>query len=107
MNRCCSCMKRHRLRVIATLGSLGARVLTVDGALLTVPGYPAEHVVDTIGAGDAHAGAVLLGLSRGLSLPDAVALGNHVSAAVVQTAGATLSEGDFAKLSIHKQGTEA
>ena len=93
--------------VIATLGSLGARVLTVDGALLTVPGYPAEHVVDTIGAGDAHAGAVLLGLSRRLSLPDAVALGNRVSAAVVQTAGATLSEGDFAKLSIHKQGTEA
>ena len=92
--------------VIATLGSLGARILTVDGALLTVPGYPAEHVVDTIGAGDAHAGAVLLGLSRGLSLPDAVALGNRVSAAVVQTAGATLSEGDFAKLSIHKQGTE-
>lgn len=93
--------------VIATLGSLGARVLTVDGALLTVPGYPAEHVLDTIGAGDAHAGAVLLGLSRGLSLPDAVALGNRVSAAVVQTAGATLSDGDFAKLSIHKQGTEA
>ena len=60
---------RTQAPVIATLGSLGARVLTVDGALLTVPGYPAEHVVDTIGAGDAHAGAVLLGLSRGLSLP--------------------------------------
>ena len=99
--------EKTQASVIATLGSLGARVLTVDSALLTVPGYPAEHVVDTIGAGDAHAGAVLLGLSRGLSLPDAVALGNRVSAAVVQTAGATLSDGDFAKLSIHKQGTEA
>ena len=78
--------------IIATLGKLGARVLAEDGTLLTVPGYPAEHVVDTIGAGDAHAGAVLLGLSRGLSLADAVALGNRVSAAVVQTAGATLSD---------------
>ena len=66
--------------------------MAADGALLTVPGHPAEHVVDTIGAGDAHAGAVLLGLSRGLSLPDAVALGNRISAAVVQTAGATLSD---------------
>ena len=78
--------------IIATLGKLGARILTEDGALLTVPGHPAEHVVDTIGAGDAHAGAVLLGLSRGLSLPEAAALGNRVSAAVVQTAGATLSD---------------
>ena len=78
--------------VIATLGRHGARVLAEDGALLTVPGQPVERVADTIGAGDAHAGAVLLGLSRGLSLPDAVALGNRVSAQVVQTAGATLSD---------------
>ena len=78
--------------VIATLGRHGARVLAGDGALLTVPGQPVERVADTIGAGDAHAGAVLLGLSRGLSLPDAVALGNRVSAQVVQTAGATLSD---------------
>lgn len=78
--------------VIATLGRHGARVLAGDGALLTVPGQPVERVADTIGAGDAHAGAVLLGLSRGLSLPDAVSLGNRVSAQVVQTAGATLSD---------------
>ena len=84
--------ERTHAPIIATLGKLGARVLAADGALLTVPGHPAEHVVDTIGAGDAHAGAVLLGLSRGLSLPDAVALGNRISAAVVQTAGATLSD---------------
>lgn len=78
----------------------------MDGALLTVPGYPAEHVVDTIGAGDAHAGAVLLGLSRGLSLPDAVA-GQRVSAGSRSNGGRDAVGGDFAKLSIHKQGTEA
>ena len=84
--------QRTQAPVIATLGRHGARVLAEDGALLTVPGHPVERVADTIGAGDAHAGAVLLGLSRGLSLPDAVALGNRVSAQVVQTAGATLSD---------------
>ena len=84
--------QRTQAPVIATLGRHGARVLAGDGALLTVPGQPVERVADTIGAGDAHAGAVLLGLSRGLSLPDAVALGNRVSAQVVQTAGATLSD---------------
>ena len=42
--------------------------------LLTVPGYPSSSVVDTIGAGDAHAGAVMLGLSRGMTLADAAAL---------------------------------
>ena len=93
--------------VIATLGSLGARVLTVDGALLTVPERSRGDGWWTPSArAMRNAGAVLLGLSRGLSLPDAVAFGNRVSAAVVQTAGATLSEGDFAKLSIHKQGTD-
>lgn len=92
MRRCAPCIKGRRRRLSPTLGRHGARVLAEDGALLTVPGQPVERVADTIGAGDAHAGAVLLGLSRGLSLPDAVALGNRVSAQVVQTAGATLSD---------------
>lgn len=92
--------QRTHAPVIATLGRLGARVLTADGTLVTVPGQPVEHVVDTIGAGDAHAGAVLLGLSRGLSLCESVALGNRLCAKVVQTAGATLSEEDIAEAAL-------
>ena len=53
-------------------------------------------MVDTIGAGDAHAGAVMLGLSRGMTLADAAALANRVCAKVVETEGATLSDEDFA-----------
>ncbi|MFR5794382.1 MAG: carbohydrate kinase family protein [Christensenellales bacterium] len=83
--------QRTQAPVIATLGRHGARVLAEDGALLTVPGQPVERVADTIGAGT-HAAPFCWELSRGLSLPDAVALGNRASAQVVQTAGATLSD---------------
>ena len=92
MRRCAPSPAKTRAPCLPNVAITGARVLAGDGALLTVPGQPVERVADTIGAGDAHAGAVLLGLSRGLSLPDAVALGNRVSAQVVQTAGATLSD---------------
>ena len=40
-----------------------------------VPAFPAT-VVDTIGAGDSHAGGTLAGLAAGWSLADAVLLGN-------------------------------
>lgn len=47
-----------------------------------VPAFPTA-VVDTIGAGDSHAGGVLAGLASGLSLADAVLLGNAVASWVV------------------------
>lgn len=83
--------------VIATMGARGACYLDESG-LRTVPGAPCERVADTIGAGDAHAGAVLLGLSRGMAMPDTLAFANGVSAAVVGTDGATLSDADFARV---------
>ena len=83
--------------VIATMGADGVRCLE-GGALYSVVGEPAAHVVDTIGAGDSHAGATLLGLCRGLSLRSSLSLANRVSAAVVATDGATLSDEDFARV---------
>ena len=44
-------------------------------------------VVDTIGAGDSHAGAVLAGLCCGWTLCDAVSLANRVAACVVSQRG--------------------
>lgn len=75
--------------VVVTLGAEGAYVLFGSMGQV-VPGYPAE-VVDTIGAGDAHIGAVMAAEAEGLSLPDAVKRANRVSAAVVAQAGAELS----------------
>ncbi|MDE9567098.1 ribokinase, partial [Xenorhabdus bovienii] len=43
---------------------------------------------DGIGAGDAHCGGMLAGLSQGMSLRDAVDLGNRVAAIVVSLPGA-------------------
>ncbi|ELE1986047.1 sugar kinase [Escherichia coli] len=47
-----------------------------------IPAFPTQ-VVDTIGAGDSHAGGVLAGLASGLPLADAVLQGNAVASWVV------------------------
>ncbi|ALR77354.1 PfkB family carbohydrate kinase [[Enterobacter] lignolyticus] len=47
----------------------------------------ATTVVDTIGAGDSHAGGVLAGLAAGWTLADAVTLGNAVASWVVSRRG--------------------
>ena len=77
--------------VIVTRGAKGADWIDEAGRH-SVPGAPCEAVVDTIGAGDAHIGAVLSGLCHGLSLEQALAMANRVSAAVVATSGATLTD---------------
>ncbi|MBR6027946.1 MAG: carbohydrate kinase family protein [Clostridia bacterium] len=75
--------------VIITLGAEGAAVRDGEGLHL-VPGCPVSHVVDTVGAGDAHAGALLLGLSRGLPLEKATALANQAAARAVMVEGASV-----------------
>ena len=54
-----------------------------------VPGVRTQ-VVDTIGAGDSHIGAVMACLHRGLSLEESLACANRIAAAVVATSGAHL-----------------
>ena len=57
-----------------------------------VPACPVERVTDTVGAGDAHAGALLLALSRGEPLARAVALADRAAALAVQTEGSTAED---------------
>ena len=75
--------------VIVTLGPRGAYVLE-SGAGTYVAGRPAV-VMDTIGAGDAHIGAIIALEAGGTSLTQAVARANLVSAAVVGQPGACLA----------------
>ena len=75
--------------VIITLGKEGAYIRTGDKEA-TLPGDSVQ-VEDTIGAGDAHIGALMAGVSDGLSLAEAVMMANQVSAAVVSQQGAELS----------------
>jgi len=54
-----------------------------------VPGFPAK-VIDTVGAGDAHCGALIACLKAGMGLEEACLEANRVGAAVVGIKGAVL-----------------
>lgn len=82
----------HRMTgndVVITLGPEGALCLSY-GEMQLIPGESAR-VMDTIGAGDSHQGAILAGMHKGLSLFEAAALANRVSALVVAQSGACLA----------------
>ena len=78
--------------VIITLGEKGA--YGYDGKDHYAAPVPAR-VCDTIGAGDAHMGAVIAAERLGYSLPEALRIANHISAAVVSGKGALLERADF------------
>lgn len=65
-----------------TRGAAGS-VLFRGDERVEVAAYPVEKVVDTTGAGDQYAAGVLLGLSRGLSLAEAGALGSLAASEVI------------------------
>ena len=80
--------------VIVTLGSKGAA--WYDGvAVQNVPAVKVETVVDTIGAGDSHVGAVMAGLYNGKTMAQAITDANKVAAAVVGVKGALLTQEEF------------
>lgn len=72
--------------VFATLGGDGC-YFDNGSRCGTVPGVSSQ-VVDTIGAGDSHIGALMVGLHRGEGPEEALARANRVAATVVATAGA-------------------
>lgn len=67
--------------VVVTLGSKGTYYFIEEGNEGIVPAVPVK-VVNTVGAGDAHCGGMLAGLAQGLSLPDAVSMGNRLASRV-------------------------
>ena len=82
--------------VVITLGEKGS--LAYDGKEIFFAPPVKTSVVDTIGAGDSHAGAVISARRFGLSWQEAITAANYVSAAVVATEGGQLEDGDFAKV---------
>ncbi|WNR45030.1 sugar kinase [Paenibacillus roseipurpureus] len=61
-------------------------VVTQD-SITTVPYFKAEHVIDTVGAGDGFCAGFLTGLQKGYDYPEAVRIGNLVGSMIVQTEG--------------------
>ncbi len=86
-----------RNTVIITLGDAGS--YCYDGADHYAAPI-ATTVCDTIGAGDSHMGAVIAARRRGMPFPEAIALANVVSAAVVAQEGGLLADEDFAGLKL-------
>jgi ribokinase len=66
--------RQIRPRLVVTLGSRGAALVTKAGMVERVPAVPVE-AVDTTGAGDAFVGAFAYGLGTGLPELAAIRLG--------------------------------
>ena len=82
-------LQQHARLVAITLGKNGA--LLGDGErLVTVPGVPVK-AIDTNGAGDMFAGAMMYGLTRNYSLAACGLLASHAAAEVVSNFGPRLS----------------
>lgn len=92
--------------VVITLGEKGCFYLdaskkdNIETGIVPVNQDKKTVVVDTIGAGDSHIGALICAIKRENSLKDACKLANSVSEAVVSVAGASLSDSDFANLKL-------
>ena len=70
-----------------------------DGSCTTVVAEPVD-VVDSIGAGDAHLGALVAARAAGRTWKDALAIANCAAAAVCQVEGGVLDDKTFASLGI-------
>jgi len=80
--------KLHALKAISIVKGKGdSTVIYEDGKQIEVPFYPAEHVVDTVGAGDGFCAGFLAGINKGLSTYESVRIASINGSLVVQMVG--------------------
>lgn len=79
---------RHAENVALTLGADGS-ILMHEGRVIPIEGVPAD-AIDTTGAGDMYAGALLYGITNGLTWQQAGHLASHAAARIVEQLGARL-----------------
>ena len=83
--------------VFITLGEKGTYCLEKNGQSHMIEAVK-TCVVDTIGAGDAHIGALIAALSKGNTCEQAISTANRAAAAVVGIKGASLNQEEFNRL---------
>ncbi len=86
--------KRGAAAVVITDGAQGSYALVEDEFIYAAP--VSVKVVDTVGAGDAHLGALAASLMAGALVQEALAFANAAAAAVCAVAGGSLSNEEFA-----------
>lgn len=85
--------ERSKNLVFVTLGKDGT--LFYDGEDSLHIECNEAKVVDTIGAGDSHIGAIIAELSRGTKVEDAIIFANKVAASIVSISGPVMDYEDF------------
>lgn len=85
--------KKTNNTILVTLGAEG----TIYGDLKNINVVPTikSKVVDTIGAGDSHIGAIIASLSKGLSLHESIEVANLVASSMVQVEGPVMDLDTF------------
>lgn len=81
----------RRVNIIHRRGNLPTRIVMPLSPTIEVPAAHRVNVVDTTGAGDAHAGAFLSAYACGYSFADSVYIANMVAAWVCQHHGVELA----------------
>lgn len=81
--------------LIITLGANGAMLRSAQGEICHVSPRPSSRVVDTVGAGDAFASVVLVGLLRGWPAELMLERAQDFASRVVELRGATTMDRDF------------
>jgi Sugar kinases, ribokinase family len=80
--------KLQQLKAVTVIKGLGDTTVVLDqGEEVSVPFYPAEKVVDTVGAGDGFCAGFLAGLMKGMTPVEAVGLASINGSLVVQMRG--------------------
>lgn len=86
--RCAARIHEHAENVALTLGGKGSIVMH-GGEAFPIEGVSVE-AIDTTGAGDMYAGALLYGITNGMSWRQAGHLASHAAARIVSQLGARL-----------------
>jgi fructokinase len=95
-------IRAHELRdrfaleqVVVTRGSEGALAVTDRQDMVAVRPQAAVTVVDSVGAGDAFASVLMLGVLRGWTLPETMRRAQDFASSVVGVRGATRADPGF------------
>ena len=81
--------------IVLTHGSAGAEILTVSGEHFQIAPESKVDVVDTVGAGDAFASVIILGLSNDWPLSLSLQRAQEFASNIVGHRGATVSDPAF------------
>lgn len=87
---CAAELHRHAENVAMTMGANGS-ILMHGGEAIPIEGV-SVRAIDTTGAGDMYAGALLYGINHGLSWKQAGHLASHAAARIVSQLGARMQQ---------------